>query len=222
MRETAADRRSRQEERRDRRSAVTDPDVVLAAGAALLGIRARTTHDLRARLVTLGYPPGLVDVTIERLLTLGYLDDDAYARAWVAGRDRSRPRGAGALRRELLRKGLGRELVDATLEAREAGMVAAETADGSSTGGYHAAGAYREPDHAHPGSSADQAAALRLLDRRRGSLLREMDPRKRRQRAYTLLARNGFDPGVCMDVTRSFVAGLDGTSDPDELSNEDA
>lgn len=198
MQGSAADRRTRQQERRDRRSAVTDPDIVLAAAAALLAVRSRTTHDLRARLITLGYPTGLADVTIVRMLALGYLDDEAYARAWVAGRDRSRPRGAMALRRELLRKGLGRDLVDAALQEREDGRQATTEAavdpDGS---------------HAGPGLSADHAAALRLLERRRGSLAREPDPRKRRQRAYTLLARNGFDPGVCMDATREFLAETD-------------
>ena len=153
---------------------------------------------MRTRLSALGYPAGLVDVTIDRLVTLGYLDDDAYARAWVAGRDRSRPRGATALRRELQRKGLGRDLVDATLQQREDGLASTDRALDPD--------ADIDPDSAFDtaGSSADHAAAIRLLDRRRSSLLREQDPRKRRQRAYTLLARNGFDPGVCMDVTRAY------------------
>jgi len=45
-------------------------------------------------------------------------------------------------------------------------------------------------------------------------LLRERDPRKRRQRAYALLARNGFDPGVCMEVTRGYL--MDTEEDPSE------
>ncbi len=87
---SAADRRARQQERRERRSAVTDPDIVLAAGAALLGIRSRTTHELRVRLVALGYPAGLVDVTVERLVALGYLDDDGVC-AGLGGRSRPEP-----------------------------------------------------------------------------------------------------------------------------------
>jgi regulatory protein len=202
MEGSAADRRTRQQERRERRSAVTDPDIVLAAGAALLGVRSRTTHELRVRLVKSGYPHELVDVTIDRLLALGYMDDEAYARAWVGGRDRSRPRGAAALRRELLRKGLGRELVDAALHERE------QDQRGTVTDGVI------DPDDTElgQGSSADHAAAVRLLDRRRSALLRESDPRRRRQRAYALLARNGFDPGVCMDVTRAYLQDADEVS----------
>jgi hypothetical protein len=32
------------------------------------------------------------------------------------------------------------------------------------------------------------------------------DPRKRRQRAYALLARNGFDPSIAADVVRAWLA----------------
>jgi hypothetical protein len=45
--------------------------------------------------------------------------------------------------------------------------------------------------------SADESAATRLLERNSRLLARVVDPRARRQRAYALLARNGFDPGVC-------------------------
>jgi regulatory protein len=190
MPETAADRRARQQERRERRAAVTDPDVVLAAGAALLGMRARTTHDLRARLAAMGYQPELVEETLQRLETLGYLDDAGFARAWVASRDRGRPRGAAALRRELTSKGLDRDLVDATLFERDQDAASSSEDDGPPG-----------PD-AHPGT-ADLAAATRLLERRRAALEREPDLRKRRQRAYALLARNGFDPGICMEATRA-------------------
>jgi len=36
-----------------------------------------------------------------------------------------------------------------------------------------------------------------LLERRLAALLREADPRRRRQKAYVLLARHGFDPDTC-------------------------
>ena len=48
--------------------------------------------------------------------------------------------------------------------------------------------------------SADEAAAERLIARNARSLARVGDPRQRRQRAYALLARNGFDPEVCRTV----------------------
>ena len=38
------------------------------------------------------------------------------------------------------------------------------------------------------------------LDHNHRTLDRVADPRQRRQRAYALLARKGFDPEVCRDV----------------------
>ena len=50
-----------------------------------------------------------------------------------------------------------------------------------------------DPDHP---ASADEAAAARLLERRRRDLERIADPRARRARAYALLARHGFAPDI--------------------------
>ena len=62
----------------------------------------------------------------------------------------------------------------------------------------------------------DQAAAERLLARNARSLARVADPRQRRQRAYALLARNGFDPEVC----RTVAAQVD-LDDSDERVEDD-
>jgi len=51
------------------------------------------------------------------------------------------------------------------------------------------------------------------------SLGRIADPRQRRQRAYALLARNGFDPDVCRAVAATVVndtGDLDGESAPED------
>jgi hypothetical protein len=51
----------------------------------------------------------------------------------------------------------------------------------------------------------DLDAARRLLERRGAALLREVDPRRRRAKAYALLARSGFDPDVCRDAVTSWL-----------------
>src|SRR6266542_33079 len=43
---------------------------------------------------------------LARLAELGLVDDAAFARFWVENRQACRPRGAGALRDELRRKGI--------------------------------------------------------------------------------------------------------------------
>jgi regulatory protein len=55
------------------------------------------------------------EAALDRLAAAGYLDDTAFARGFIEQRDRSRPRGARALRAELAQKGVARAAVDAAL-----------------------------------------------------------------------------------------------------------
>ena len=160
--------------RRERRGEVDDPAVVLAAAMRFLEARSRSIAEVRRRLTGAGYRADLVEGAISRLAELGVLDDEAFARGWVESRDRARPRGERALRQELARKGIDREVTDETLADREVDL-----------------------------PNADAEAAARLLDRHAAALARVVDPRARRQRAYALLARNGFDPDVAAALTRS-------------------
>ncbi|MFO1540000.1 MAG: regulatory protein RecX, partial [Chloroflexota bacterium] len=100
------DRVARRDAARARRAEVTDVAVVLAAAGDILAGRPVTVAWMRTRLTRLGYPAPLVETAIERLIAVRYLDDRAFADAWLASRDRSRPRGARALRTELLRAGV--------------------------------------------------------------------------------------------------------------------
>ena len=174
-------------ERRERLAAIDDPEIVLAAALRFLETRQRSVAEVRRRLASAGYRADLIEGAIERLLALGILDDEAFTAAWVESRDRARPRGERALRHELQVKGVGRELVDAAMDQRR-------------------------PE---PGGEADPdiVAAERLLVRHASALARVADPRKRRQRAYGLLARNGFDPSTAADVVRAWLAPEDEPAD---------
>jgi regulatory protein len=154
-----------------------DPAPVMDAAAAFLAVRPRSVAETRARLRHLGYPHGLVDTVVGRLVEMRYLDDAEFARAWIESRDRARPRGETALRRELALKGVARPLIDDIIEER------AKRADGG---------------------DPNLDAATALLERRRRALEREANPAKRRQKAYGLLARNGFDPETARDAATSF------------------
>jgi regulatory protein len=178
-------------ERRAERAEVEDPAQVLEAGARFLEARHRSVAEVRRKLTRLGYRADLVSDAIDRLGELGYLDDDAFARAWVESRDRAKPRGEHALRRELGLKGVDRTLVDTVLDdRREDAAVTSGTTD-------------------DPPVSADEAAAERLLAKKLPAIRREADPRRRLQRAYGLLARNGFGPDVCSSVSRRVLAEAD-------------
>lgn len=198
-------RRETPAEARARRSAVDDPAAVLDAAARFLEVRPRSVEEVRRRLREAGYRPELVEGAVDRMTALGYLDDAAFARAWVESRDRARPRGARALRDELRRKGVAGADIEAALLAREAAARGADEEDAAaaSAGGERAAS-----------RASDEDAAARLLARRGGAVLREPDPRKRRAKAYALLARNGFDPDVCATVAAAWLAGPDPGADP--------
>jgi len=173
-------RRSTAESRaalRQIRAELRDPAPVMDAAAGFLAVRPRSVAETRRRLRHLGYPHALVDSVVERLADMSYLDDAAFARMWVESRDRARPRGEAALRRELVIKGIDRQVIDEVLRERHA------DADGQ---------------------NPNMGAAAALLERRRSALSRETDPSRRREKAYALLARNGFDPETAREAASSF------------------
>jgi regulatory protein len=188
-------RRESLAEKRERRRAVDDPAVVLEAAARFLEARARSIGEVRRRLTSAGYRADLIDGAIIRMTELGMLDDEAFARAWVESRDRARPRGERALADELRLRGVDRTVIAAALDERREASAAAES----------------EEDEIAP--SADEAAASRLLERNSRLLARVVDPRARRQRAYALLARNGFDPGVCAALAARVVEAPEADAD---------
>jgi regulatory protein len=179
---------------------VDDPEVVLEAALRFLEARQRSIHEVRRRLGSAGYRPELIGGAIERLVALGIVDDEEFARSWVESRDRAHPRGERALRRELALKGIDRAIADAVLAER-----------GETAGGETAANAL----DADAGHAADLGAAERLLEKNGRTLDRIVDPRQRRQRGYALLARHGFDPDVARDALRGLEAATDAVDEED-------
>lgn len=88
----------------------------LTAALRLLSYRSRSEAELRDRLCRRGTPPALVVETLSRLRQRGLVDDAAFARAWVDGRQRSGPRGKRLLARELRAKGVAQATARAALE----------------------------------------------------------------------------------------------------------
>jgi regulatory protein len=195
----ARKRRTPPGELRERHAAVEDVSTVLDAAARFLETRSRSVAEVRRRLASAGYRASLVDEAIEQLTRQGYLDDASFALGWVASRDRARPRGERALRSELYAKGIDRMVVDEVLASR-VGSIDTAASDGE------------EP------ASADESAASRLVEKHRRALARESDPRKRRAKAYALLARNGFDPDISRRVAATL--GSDDAIAPDAAADD--
>ncbi|MCX7622864.1 MAG: recombination regulator RecX [Thermomicrobium sp.] len=83
----------------------------------LLAVRPRSEAELATRLRRKGYASEIIEDVLRRLRMLGYLDDRAFAEAWVTQRRRSNPRGPKLLRRELRDKGIAPDLIEAVVPA---------------------------------------------------------------------------------------------------------
>lgn len=91
----------------------------------LLSFRQRSEKEIRDYLKTLSFKrkikdkdeisPLVIDLLIERLKQKGMLNDMEFAKAWVEGRRRSKNLGERALKMELMRKGIGREIIEELL-----------------------------------------------------------------------------------------------------------
>jgi len=175
-RESFADRRARHAE-------IDDPEIVLAAALRFLEVRQRSVTEVRRRLAQTGYQAELIEGAIEKLLGIEVPLRAQYIRVMFDEITRLLAhlfRGERALRRELQVKGIDRAIVDESMEARRP-----------------------EPGGA---DDPDVGAAEALMRRHASALARVGDPRKRRQRAYALLARHGFDSEIASMIAARVTA----------------
>lgn len=76
----------------------------------LIDYRPRSEREIKRRLEQKGYSMEIIDTVTELLVRLGYIDDKAFARYWVAGR--AGAKGCYGLRRDLLDKGIDTAVID--------------------------------------------------------------------------------------------------------------
>jgi regulatory protein len=79
----------------------------------LLNYRPRAERELQRRLEQKGYSQEVVEITINNLKRLGYIEDRAFARYWV--KMRIGKKGCFALRQELLGKGIDAAIINGIL-----------------------------------------------------------------------------------------------------------
>jgi len=80
-----------------------------------LSYRPRSRTEVERYLLRKGWSELTVREVIARLEQENLLDDREFAHFWVENRERFRPRGRMALRREMLNKGLDQEIIEETL-----------------------------------------------------------------------------------------------------------
>lgn len=95
-----------------------DPETVARTVCLRLLERSpRTRAELAETLSRRGVPGEVVDGVLDRFTEVGLVDDQAFARAWVDSRQRTRGLAARALAGELHRRGVAREVVEEALLA---------------------------------------------------------------------------------------------------------
>ena len=143
------------------------------AALHLLAHRARSRAEIRRRLGQRQLEPRVVEDTVAWLVERGYLDDAAFAEAFIRDRLRFRPRGRMALRAELRKKG-----VDERVAAEALDRVMGEEEVNERDLAVDAARAWARKN----------ATAVRSAGRSRE------DRQRARRRLYGHLARRGFAP----------------------------
>ncbi len=98
------------------------PEEVRKAVAFILrstGQRAQTEAELRAKLRTREFDEDAIEAAIVQARGLRAVDDEAFARSWVAERGHDRGYGAARLRNELRRRQLPAALIEQALASLE-------------------------------------------------------------------------------------------------------
>ena len=139
-----------------------------------LSYRPRTCREVRRYLGKHGLS-GHADPAIDRCIELGYLNDEAYARAFVRERVRLKPRGRPRLVSELLGRGVDRETAERAVET----TLAEE--------------------------GVTESTLLREVARRRARSLRSLDPPAARRRLSAFLGRRGFRAGAIREVVLELI-----------------
>ena len=96
---------------------MNDSESFKRAGAAalrFLSYRPRSEAEVRARLRRC-FPSHIVQQVMESLAEQALVNDAAFAKLWRSSRDSLNPRSAAAIRRELITKGVARDVADAAV-----------------------------------------------------------------------------------------------------------
>ncbi|MGO3153686.1 MAG: regulatory protein RecX [Galactobacter sp.] len=90
-----------------------------AVGLRLLNAQPRTRQELRQKMAERDVPILAIEQALDEFQKYRYLDDAAFAKAWVESRVRSKGFARGRLSQELRRKGVDQELIQEALDQIE-------------------------------------------------------------------------------------------------------
>ena len=94
---------------------VIDMDSARGIAFRYLGYSARSQSQMAKRLERDEFPPEIIEAILAELTAEGYLDDEAFAAAWVTDRADRKKYGKTRLAQELQRRGVAKETVQEAL-----------------------------------------------------------------------------------------------------------
>ncbi|MDL9936351.1 regulatory protein RecX [Gordonia sp. ABSL1-1] len=147
----------------------------------LLGVRARSRHEMAERLTRKGFDADTVAEVMSRLDRHQLLDDEDFAAEWVRSRSTFSGKGSVALRHELRAKGIDEVVI---------------------------AGAIGDIDSADEREAAAALVDRKLTVATRERM--ESDPAERdkvRRRLIGMLIRRGYPQSVAFDVVAQALTG---------------
>jgi regulatory protein len=83
-----------------------------------LAIRNRSEKEIRDYLIRKKAADEIIDEIITRLKKQKFLDDEVFARGWIISRARFRPKGKSAIKFELLKKGVAKEIIEKVMSEK--------------------------------------------------------------------------------------------------------
>jgi len=92
----------------------TDFNKAITFACRVLAFRLHTRRELALRLAQKGFPPEVSGRVLDMLEEYGYINDRLFACRWVE--QRLGKRGFRGLKRELLEKGVGGDIIDEVLD----------------------------------------------------------------------------------------------------------
>jgi regulatory protein len=104
-------------------------EVAFQRTVRYLQYRARTTYEIRKKILDLGFPESVVDDVIKRCTELSMLNDAEFAATYVHFRVNNRPRSKRLIMSELRAKGISEEIIQSALsDIHEESHLAYQTA----------------------------------------------------------------------------------------------
>jgi len=88
-----------------------------------LAVRARSGLEMRTYLIKKGFNKNIVEEVVYWLKEKGYINDHDFALSFINNRKKSRLIGRNALKRDLFKKGVAREIIKAVIRETEADIV---------------------------------------------------------------------------------------------------